>query len=230
MAADRNMGSLVKVPFAGRFQLSRAELIANGVVHAAGIVLAVAGGSVLLVMAAFHTAPGEYAAAIFYVASLLTVMSVSCAYNMWPVSPLKWRLRRFDHAAIYLLIAGTYAPFLAQLRDRATTSVMTLVVWSAAAAGIAVKLFLPGWFDRLAVVLYLAIGWSGAAIAHALMESLPSRTLWLVLAGGIVYSCGVAFFAWHSLRFQAAIWHGFVVLGAGLHLAAVTNLLVIDRL
>jgi hemolysin III len=230
MAGERNLGSLSKAPFAGRFGLSRAELIADGVVHAAGIVLAVAGGSVLLTMSAFRTAPGEYAAAVFYVASLLTVMSLSCAYNLWPVSPAKWVLRRFDHAAIYLLIAGTYTPFLAQLHDGATTRVMTAVVWSAAAAGIAVKFFLPGRFDRLAVVFYLTIGWSGALIAQALLETLPSTTLWLVIAGGIVYSCGVAFFAWQNLRFQSAIWHGFVVAGAGLHLAAVTDLLVITRL
>jgi hemolysin III len=185
---------------------------------------------VLLIMSAFRTQPGEYDAAVFYVVSLLTALSVSCAYNLWPMSPSKWLLRRFDHAAIYLLIAGTYMPFLAQLGDRATTRIMAAVVWSAAAAGMAVKLFLPGRFDRLAVVFYLAIGWSGAAIGHALTETLPAPTLWLALAGGIVYSSGVAFFAWRNLRFQSAIWHGFVVAGAGLHLAAVTDLLVIARL
>src|SRR5262245_44354927 len=114
MATDRNLDPLSRSPFMGRFELTRAELIADGVVHAAGIVLAVAGGSMLLIMSAFRTQPGEYAAAVFYVASLLTVMLVSCAYNLWPVSPAKWLLRRFDHAAIYLLIAGTYTPFLAQ--------------------------------------------------------------------------------------------------------------------
>jgi hemolysin III len=93
-----------------------------------------------------------------------------------------------------------------------------------------VKLFLPGRFDRLAVVFYLAIGWSGAAIAPTLLETLPSSTLWLVVAGGIVYSFGVVFYAWQNLRFQSAIWHGFVVAGAALHLAAVMDLLVTTRL
>ncbi len=139
-------------------------------------------------------------------------------------------LRRFDHAAIYLLIAGTYTPFLAQLDDGATARAMLAVVWSAAAIGMAIKLFLPGRFDRLAVVFYLAIGWSGGAIAGTLLETLPPSTLWLMVAGGVVYSCGVVFFVWRSLRFQSAVWHSFVVTGAGLHLAAVMDCLVINRL
>src|SRR5262245_2142753 len=115
MDADQRLSSLSNGPYTGRFVLSRAELIADGIVHGVGIMLAVAGGSALLVMSTFHAQPGEYAAAVLYVVSLLTVMSISCAYNLWPVSPAKWLLRRFDHAAIYLLIAGTYTPFLVQL-------------------------------------------------------------------------------------------------------------------
>lgn len=218
------------LPFWGRFHYTRAELIADGVVHAVGIVLAVAAGSALLSLSAFHAAPGEYVAAIFYVVSLLTVLSISLAYNIWPHTPAKWILRRFDHAAIYLLIAATYTPFLAQLADPDLTGRMIALVWGAAAAGIAIKLLLPGRFDRLAVVFYLAIGWSGLAVAEPLLETLPAMTLALMLAGGIVYSSGIVFFAWQGLRFQNAIWHGFVVTGAGLHFAAVLDCLVVARL
>jgi hemolysin III len=217
-------------PFVGRFLCSRAELIADGVVHAIGIVLAIAAGSALLAVAAFRVEPGEYAAAVFYVVSLLTVLTISCIYNLWPVSRTKWILRRFDHAAIFLLIAGTYTPILAQVTDTATARTMIVVVWAAAAAGIVMKLLLPGRFDRAAVVFYLAIGWSGVAIARTLAQTLPPSTLWLILAGGIVYSCGVVFFVWQRLRFQNALWHACVVTGASLHLAAVTDCLVIQRL
>jgi hemolysin III len=221
---------IAEIPFSGRFHYSRAELIADGVVHAVGIVLAISAGSILLAFSVFHTGPWEYVAAVFYVVALLTVLSVSCAYNLWPVSPAKWVLRRFDHAAIYLLIAGTYTPFLAQLADIATARIMLSVVWGAAAIGIAVKLVFPGRFDRLAVVFYLAIGWSGVLILRSVMATLPATTLWLIAAGGVVYSVGVVFFAWHKLRFQAAVWHAFVVIAAGLHLAAVMDCLVINRL
>lgn len=218
------------VPFAGRFLHSRAELIADGVVHGIGIVLAISAGSMLLAFSVFHTDVWEYVAAVFYVASLLTVLSISCAYNLWPISRAKWVLRRFDHAAIYLLIAGTYTPFLAQLDDPATARLMLGLVWGAAAAGMAIKLLLPGRFDRLAIVFYLAIGWSGTAIAQSLLDTLPASTLWLIVAGGVVYSSGVVFFVWQGLKFQSAVWHGFVVVAAGLHLAAVMDCLVITRI
>jgi hemolysin III len=217
-------------PFWGRFHYSRAELIADGIVHAVGIVLAIAAGSALLSLSAFHAEPGEYLAAIFYVVSLLTVLSISLAYNLWPVTRAKWILRRFDHAAIYLLIAATYTPFLVQLADPAMAGRMVAIVWGAAVSGIAIKLLLPGRFDRLAVIFYLAIGWSGVAIAQPLFNTLPPVTLGLILAGGIVYSCGVVFFAWNGLRFQNAIWHGFVVTGAGLHFAAIIDCLVVARI
>lgn len=218
------------VPFVGRYSHSRAELIADGVVHAIGIVLAVAAGSALLAISAFYTSTGEYLAAVAFIAALLTVLSVSCAYNLWPISPAKWVLRRFDHAGIYLLIAATYTPFLAQLEDRVTASWMAVIVWSAAAAGMAIKLFLPGRLDRLAIVFYLAMGWSGVVILQPLVATLPTATLWLLFAGGMVYSCGVIFYSWQRLRFQSAVWHGFVITGAGLHLAAMIDLLVVARL
>jgi hemolysin III len=217
-------------PFRGRFQYSRAELIADGVVHAVGIVLAIAAGTALLALALFRTGPGEYVAAVFYVLSLLTVLSLSLAYNLWPMTPAKWILRRFDHAAIYLLIAATYTPFLAQIDDVALGGSMIALVWGAAVAGMAIKLVLPGRFDRLAVAFYLAIGWGGVVILRPLLDTLPPSALWLLLAGGIVYSSGVIFFAWHRLRFQSAVWHGFVVVGAGLHFAAVLDCLVVARL
>ncbi|WP_164773331.1 MULTISPECIES: hemolysin III family protein, partial [unclassified Mesorhizobium] len=150
------------IPFIGRWHYSRAEMIADGIVHAVGIVLAIAAGSALLALAAFRVGPGEYIAAAFYVVSLLTVLSVSMTYNLWPVSsPAKWVLRRFDHAAIYLLIAATYTPFLAQLEGSPLARWMIVLVWAAAVLGIAIKVFFPGRFDRLAIGFYLAIGWSG---------------------------------------------------------------------
>ncbi len=220
-----------QVPLMGRWHYSRAEMIADGIVHAVGIVLAIAAGSAMLVLAASRAAPGEYIAAVFYVVALLTVLSVSLAYNLWPVdSPAKWVLRHFDHSAIYLLIAATYTPFLAQIRNSPLADWMIAVVWTAAAAGIAIKVLLPGRFDRLAVVFYLAIGWSGLVLAKPLVATLPPVSLALIVAGGIVYSCGVVFFAWKGLRFHNALWHAFVVAGAGLHLAAMLDCLVVSRM
>lgn len=219
------------IPFMGRWRYSRGEKIADGIVHAVGIVLAVAVGSTMLALAAAHTEPAEYIAAIFYVVSLLTVLSVSLAYNLWPVSsPAKWVLRRFDHSAIYLLIAATYTPFLAQLDGTPLAGWMIGLVWTAAVLGMAIKIFLPGRFDRLAVIFYLAMGWSGVVLLGPLVATLSTATLVLIVAGGVVYSLGVIFFAWNGLRYHAALWHAFVVVGASLHLAAMLDTLVIGRL
>ncbi|MBD0414145.1 PAQR family membrane homeostasis protein TrhA [Oryzicola mucosus] len=227
---SQRKASEIHIPFAGRFTYSRAELIADGIVHAVGIVLAIAAGATLLSLAIPHTGPGEYVAAAFFVVSLLTVLTISLVYNLWPISPAKWILRRFDHAAIYLLIAATYTPFLAQLDNRAVAVPMIALVWVAALCGMAIKLFLPGRYDRLAIVFYLAIGWSGVVIGQPLVNILPGTTLVLLVAGGIAYSLGVVFFTWQKLRFQNALWHLFVVAGAGLHFAALIDCMLVNRL
>jgi hemolysin III len=205
-------------------------LIADGVVHGIGLAMAIPAGSALLVFAAYRSGPWEFMATLLYVASLLTLLSISFAYNLWPISPTKWVLRRFDHASIYLLIAGTYTPLLAQLDDPVLAGTMALLIWGAALLGIATKILLPGRFDRMAVAVYLAIGWSGVVVAREMTETLAQTTIWLIVAGGIAYSAGVIFYLWQQLRFHSAAWHSFVVVGAGLHLAAMMDCLVIGRL
>ncbi len=207
---------------------SRGELIADGAVHAVGLAIALIAGGFLLVMAAGKVNVGEYAAFLIYVLALVTVMSISFAYNLWPQTPLKAKLRRFDHAAIYLLIAATYTPLTVQLPDKQLAIGMLLVVWLGAFAGMALKLFMPHRFDRLSIGLYLLLGWSGVMIVSPLIDAIPTSSLWLVVAGGVVYSAGIIFYVAHRLRFQTALWHAFVVTGACLHLIAVTGLLA-DR-
>jgi hemolysin III len=230
MANPSEAGDHAAVPLLGRYAHTRAELIADGIVHVLGVVLAISAGSVLLALAAFHAGRWEYVGTIFYVASLVTVLSLSAAYNMWPISPMKRALRRFDHAAIFLLIAGTYTPFLVQMNDPRTARLMLVLVWGAAVLGITMKLFFPGRLERVAVAFYLAMGWSGAIVFNSLSISLPRATLWLIAAGGIAYSVGVIFHVWQRLRYQTALWHACVLLGAALHLGAVMDSLVISRL
>lgn len=207
-----------------------AELIVDAVVHILGLLVAVAAGSVLLALTALHTAPEALPALIVYVATLIAVLGVSLAYNLWPVSPIKRVLARFDQAAIFLFIAGSYTPFLAVIGGTRAGAVMMSLVWGASLIGVALKLIVPQRFGRLAIVLYLAIGWSGVVVFQSLAQELPSSTLWLVLAGGITYSAGIIFHLWEKLKFQNALWHVFVVAGASLHLWAVLDCMVIHRL
>jgi hemolysin III len=208
---------------AGRYvwEYDRPELIADGIIHAIGVMLGLVGVIVLVATVATSAHALELASVLSYTTGLLAMLCLSAAYNMWPISPVKWVLRRLDHSAIYLLIAGTYTPFIAQMKSGATSAVMLVGVWLAAIAGVTLKLALPGRFDRLAVVFYLLLGWSGAFAYDAVAPALPSSAVWLLAAGGVLYSIGVVFHAWQSLRFQNAIWHGFVLLGALCHYFAV---------
>ena len=207
-----------------------AELIVDGAVHVFGLIVAIAAGSVLLAYAILETAPEAVPALAVYVGSLIVVLGVSLAYNLWPVSPVKKLLARFDQAAIFLFIAGTYTPFLAVLGGTTTGILMTTFVWGASLVGVALKLIVPERFGRLAIVLYLAIGWSGILVFQSLAQSLPPTTLWLLVAGGATYSMGIIFHLWEKLKFQNALWHVFVVTGASLHLWAVIDCMVVHRL
>jgi hemolysin III len=210
-----------------RWDYDRAELIADGVVHVLGIAFGLIAATGLVIFTAMHASTREIISVLVYVAGLLAMLGLSATYNLWPVSPVKWVLRRLDHSAIYILIAATYTPFLTQMNDRFTATVLLSGVWSVAAAGIALKVFLPGRFDRLSVGLYLAMGWSGVIAYDSLWSSLPSSTLWFIAAGGLIYSLGVIFHVWERLRFQNAIWHSFVLFAAGLHYTAVLDLILV---
>ena len=209
-----------------RWNYDRAELIADGIVHGVGVFGGLVAATVLVVLAAVYATPVEIAAVSVYVAGLLAMLVLSATYNLWPVSRAKWVLRRFDHSAIYVLIAATYTPFIIQVKDSIFAVVLLIGVWCVAAGGTVLKLVLPGRFDRVSVGLYLAMGWSGLMLYDAVVSALPAMALWLVVAGGALYSLGVIFHAWQRLRFQNAIWHCFVLLGAACHYTAVLDLVL----
>jgi len=198
----------------------RAEIIADAAVHAAGIIFGLI-GAVMLVIVVALIKPIGIASTLIYLTALITMLGVSAAYNLWPVSPTKWLLRRFDHSAIYLLIAGTYTPFLVLMKSGLAFAGLTLGIWSSATLGIFLKLVLPGRFDRLSIGLYLLLGWAGLLAYDHVLPVIPSVSLWLLLIGGILFSLGALFHVWERLRFQNAIWHGFVLLAAGCHYSAV---------
>jgi hemolysin III len=209
-----------------RWNYDRSELIADGIVHGLGVCAGLVALSVLIVLTAVFASAYEVVTVSIYAAGLLAMLGFSAAYNMWPVSPRKWFLRRFDHSAIYLLIAATYTPFLAQIENGWLAAALLAFVWSVAAAGIVIKLRYPGRFDGLSVVLYLALGWSGMMAYDAVFTPLPPFAMWFVAAGGTLYTLGVIFHAWRRLRFQNAIWHAFVLLGAACHYTAVLDMVL----
>jgi hemolysin III len=212
----------------GRAQALR-ECIADGCVHAIGVPAALTGAILLVVLAAEFAAAGEVGSVIVYALALLLMLGFSAAYNLWRPSRVKGWLRRLDHSAIFVMIAGTYTPFMTQLRDVGLSIGLGAGVWSGAVAGVALKLLAPGRYDRLSVVLYLALGWSVIVAIGPLVEALPTSAMALLAAGGALYTVGVVFHLWESLPFQNAIWHGFVLAAAGCHYGAVLDCMVLSR-
>ena len=209
-----------------RWNYDRAELIADGVVHGIGVFGGLVAATVLIVLTAVYATGFEVAVVSVYVVGLLAMLVLSATYNLWPISRAKWMLRRFDHSAIYVLIAATYTPFIMELKDSVFAIALLIGVWCVAIVGIGLKLAYPGRFDRLAVGLYLALGWSGIMLYDSVVTALPRMALWYVLAGGALYSLGVIFHAWRRLRFQNVIWHCFVLLGAACHYTAVLDMIL----
>jgi hemolysin III len=199
------------------------EIVADGIVHGIGIVLALIGVTALIFYATVWASLGEIAAAWIYGLGLLLCLSISFTYNIWPQTRTKWILRRFDHSAIFVLIAATYTPFLQRGTHDPLILFMLVAIWLTALGGITLKCLFPGRYDRLAILLYLAMGWSGVVVAAPISQYLPPITVWLIVAGGIIYSLGVIFHVWEKLRFQNAIWHAFVVAASAVHYGAVVT-------
>jgi hemolysin III len=198
----------------------RSELIADSVIHVMALTLGLF--STIFLVTSVVRGPGiEKTSVIIYAGCLMAMLALSAAYNMWPVSPTKWLLRRFDHSAIYLMIAGTYTPFLALAKTGIASLSLAICIWTSAAVGMLLKLFLPGRFERSSVILCLLLGWSGVMAYDSLTSGLPALVVGLLAMGGILYSVGTIFHLWRRLPFHNAIWHGFVLLAATCHYSAV---------
>ncbi len=199
---------------------TRGERVADAIVHALGVGMAVVAGVVLLAVAV----PGgaaQLAALGLYVFGVVSGFSFSAAYNLVSSPRAKSLLRRFDHAAIFLMIAGSYTPFAAIAIGGFWGAALLSAVWVVALCGVAMKLTLPGRFERFSIALYLMLGWAMLPVMGPVIAALSGASLILLLVGGILYTLGVVFHLWHRLPYHNAIWHGFVLAAAVCHYIAV---------
>ncbi|MEP6966927.1 MAG: hemolysin III family protein [Pseudomonadota bacterium] len=188
--------------------------------HITGLSAGALGGLTLLGLTLGFGHLGQAAAIGVYAGCLVIMLLASAAYNL--ASPRRRPLlRRLDHAAIFLMIAGSYTPFTTQRLQGAWAIGMTASVWALALAGAAGKLFLPGLSKGFWVALYLALGWVAVIAVRPLLAGVSLAAMALLLAGGLVYSLGVIVYLNKSLPFRRAIWHGFVVAAAAAQYAAV---------
>ncbi len=200
---------------------SRAETLGDAIVHAAGLLAAVIGVPVLVTLAAvWHGSAAALAAVGIYGAALLAMLGASFAYHHLPRPGWKPMLLRLDHSAIYVKIAGTYTPF-ALLSGGAGTGLVA-GLWGAAVAGCGMQMLSSGRTRWPGFVLYLGMGWAGLVAGWALFDTLTPVVMGLIVAGGVIYTLGVAVFLWERLPFHTAIWHGFVLAASAIFFVAVT--------
>ncbi|ROU02493.1 PAQR family membrane homeostasis protein TrhA [Histidinibacterium lentulum] len=200
---------------------SRPEKVADGVMHLVGTGFAITGAVLLIVLASGARPPGMVAAVSVYGAAMTLSFVISACYHMTPWERLRPGLRRLDHAAIFLKIAGTYTPLVALIGSTFAWAVLG-IVWTLAAAGALIKLFIARAPGRLNTVLYLVLGWSSLALIWPLAQELPAGGTTLVFAGGLLYTAGTVFLHWENLRYQNAVWHGFVLAASACFFAAIT--------
>ena len=204
------------------------EEIAHSVSHGIGIVLSIAGLAVLVASAALRGDAWHVTSSAIFGTTLVLMYTASTFYHAVPLARARRVLRTLDHSAIYLLIAGTYTPFtLGPLRGPWGWSLFA-VVWTAAVAGVVFKSVAIGRAPILSVALYVTMGWCVVVAFGPLARSVEAGGIALLIVGGVCYTLGIVFYAWHRLRFGHFVWHLFVLAGSVLHYLAVL-LYVIPR-
>lgn len=200
---------------------TRLEKLVDGWVHGVALMLFTFAVGAALGLAIWQGGLGMASAVGVYAICVMTMIGCSMAYNMVEDSKRKALLRRFDHAAIFLMIAGSYTPFTTIRFDGAWAISMTTIVWALALIGAAGKLFLPGIGKKLWLVFYIALGLLIFVAFGPLVQTVPLAGVILLSIGGLLYVAGVPFYVSEKLPFRRAIWHGFVMAAAGVHYAAV---------
>jgi hemolysin III len=197
------------------------EELANSVTHGIGLGLSVAGFAALLVLATVHGGDRRIVSCAIYGVSLICVYASSTLYHGLRSQRVKHIFKVFDHSAIFLLIAGTYTPFLlVNLRGGWGWSLLG-IVWGLAAAGIVLKFWIVDRYPILSTGGYVLMGWLALIAVKPLLQAVPTIGLIWLLAGGLMYTVGVAFYAWKRIPYNHVIWHLFVMAGSACHYFAV---------
>ena len=208
---------IVRKPTLQNKVYSTSEEIANRITHGIGTVLSIAGLVILIILAAMQSDAWKIVSFSIYGTALILLYLASTLYHSFTNEKIKSILKLIDHASIYILIAGTYTPFmLINLRGPWGWSIFGLI-WALALIGIIFKIFFIGKANRLSLVIYVLMGWLClVALKEMLIKIPPGGMIWLGL-GGILYTTGVIFYVWRKLPYNHAVWHLFVLAGSISH-------------
>lgn len=210
-------------PAQGVMRYSRGEEIANGATHGIGAALSLCGLAFLVALAIRQADPYRIAAYAVYGTCLSTLYLASTLYHSLQAPRAKRVLRMIDHAAIYLLIAGTYTPFLLDNLRVAWrwAPAMLAVIWGLALLGITLETLAIQRLRRVSALPYILMGWLCVVALRQMLANIPPVGLAWLVAGGVAYTAGVAFYLWRRLPYSHAIWHLFVLAGSACHFAAI---------
>lgn len=200
---------------------SIAEEIAHSITHGVGLLIGIAAQVLLIVFAVRYSTPIAVVAASIYGATLVLLYATSTLYHALPRGRAKRVFEVLDHSAIFLLIAGTYTPYMLVKMPTGWGWTLFGVVWGLAALGITLEAVFRGRGRKIQLGLYLAMGWLIVVAIRPLVSALPTAGAVLLGLGGFCYTFGVVFYRWHSLRFHHAVWHVFVLAGSVLHVFSV---------
>lgn len=198
-------------------EFSLSEEIWHAITHGFGLVLSIAGLAILVAFASLQGSALVITSSAIFGATLIILYSASTLYHAVTHTEAKKIFQQFDHASIYLLIAGTYTPVTLVSLGGAWGWTIFSIVWATALFGIFLKIVYPQRFEKLSLILYVLLGWIIVIAAQPLLENMESGGLWLLLAGGLSYTGGIVFYIWDTLPFNHAIWHLFVLGGSILH-------------
>lgn len=202
------------------------EELANSLTHGLGVLLSIAGLALLVTFSALRGDAWLVTSSAIYGASLVILYTASTLYHSFRDLEVKRLLRKFDHAGIFLLIAGTYTPFLlVSLRGPWGWSLFG-VIWGLAAVGVAMKFWFAGRFRLVSTLIYIGMGWLVLMAVKPLVAAVPRGGIILLVTGGLCYTGGSVFYLWKRLPYHHAIWHLFVLAGSVCHWAAVFVYLV----
>jgi hemolysin III len=202
-------------------QYRAGELAADRIIHLMGSLAGVVGTAILVGIAAVIADRPTFSASLVYSVCLLTMLGCSAAYHLASTASRREFLRQLDHAAIFLMIAGTYTPFTTCRLHGVWGIAMTAVIWTGAITGVVMKLIVRRRVERGSIVAYLTLGWMILVGLRPMLGSVDAWTAVLIGAGGVLYSVGVGFHLWRALPFHNAIWHSLVLVAASCHYAAI---------
>ena len=200
------------------------EEILHGITHGIGAALAIAGLTLLVVIGVNQGDVRHVVAFSIYGATMVLLYLASTLYHALQFRQLRRTLKIIDHAGIYLLIAGTYTPFMILGVGTPAGYAVLAIVWAIAIVGIVFKIFFINRFELASTLSYLAMGWLTIFVWNQLVAQIPSQGVGLLIAGGVVYSTGIIFFLWEKMPYNHAIWHVFVLGGSFCHFFAMFHL------